>query len=101
MAKKSSILRNKKVETMSKMQQSKRAALKKISKDTNLPMSERLEAQIKLSQLPRNGSFTRYRNRCSMTGRPRGNLRKFQLSRIMFRDLASWGQVPGVVKSSW
>lgn len=101
MAKKSSILRNKKVKTMSKLQQNKRAELKKISKNTNISMSERLEAQIKLSQLPRNGSLTRYRNRCSMTGRPRGNLRKFQLSRIIFRDLASWGQIPGVVKSSW
>jgi len=62
---------------------------------------ERFAAQLKLAELPRNSSETRVRNRCSVTGRPRGYYRKFKLSRIALRALASSGQIPGMVKSSW
>jgi small subunit ribosomal protein S14 len=62
---------------------------------------ERFEATLRLAELPRNSSRTRIRNRCSLTGRPRAYYRKFGLSRIALRDLASEGQIPGVVKSSW
>jgi len=70
-------------------------------KNRALPPEERFAAQIKLSKLPRNGSKVRVRNRCEVTGRPRGFYRKFKMSRIALRDLASLGLVPGVTKSSW
>ena len=66
-----------------------------------LPMDERFQAQMKLNNMPRDGSSIRVRNRCLITGRPRGNYRKFKMSRIAFRELASTGQIPGIVKSSW
>ena len=69
--------------------------------DRSLPIEERFQANLKLSQMPRNGAKTRLRNRCQVTGRPRGYYRKLGMSRIALRDLASFGQVPGVVKSSW
>ena len=101
MAKKSAIKKNetriKKVSLMSK----KRKALKDIIMNRKLPLDERFAAQMKLNEMPRDGSFIRVRNRCLVTGSPRGNYRKFKMSRIAFRELASTGQVPGILKSSW
>ena len=79
----------------------KRDKLLAIAKDKSLSAEERFEARLKLAQLPRNSSKNRIRNRCLITGRPRGVYRKFVLSRIDFRDLDSDGKLPGVVKSSW
>jgi small subunit ribosomal protein S14 len=79
----------------------KRKALKKIIMNKEWPLDERFAAQIKLNEMPRDGSYIRVRNRCLVTGRPRGNYRKFKMSRIAFRELASTGQVPGILKSSW
>jgi len=101
MAKKSAIRKNetriRKVSLMGK----KRKALKDIIMNRDLPLEERFTAQMKLNEMPRDGSPIRVRNRCLVTGRPRGNYRKFKMSRIAFRELASTGQVPGVLKSSW
>jgi small subunit ribosomal protein S14 len=101
MAKKSSIIKNNNRKELSRLHKEKRQKVISISKDESLPFEERLIAQIKLSQMPRNGSRIRHRNRCALSGRPRGNLRKFGLSRIAVRELASWGQIPGLIKSSW
>ena len=101
MAKKSSIEKNKRRERLSKQFAAKRARLKAIANDKKLPMEERFAAAVKLAELPRNSSPNRIRLRCELTGRPRANYRKFKLSRIALRDLASTGQIPGVVKSSW
>ncbi len=101
MARSSSIKKNIKRKNLAKQYQEKRKALSKIAKDQTLSFDDRLKAQIKLSELPRNSAENRYRNRCSLTGRPRGVHRKFSLSRISLRDLASWGHIPGLVKSSW
>lgn len=101
MAKESAVYKNNKRKKVSNLHKEKRAKLIKASKDTDLPFEDRLVAQIKLSELPRDGSPSRYRRRCNLTGRPRGNFRQFGLSRIVLRDLASWGQIPGLVKSSW
>ena len=79
----------------------KRAALKELVKSKTLSPEERFEAVLKLAEMPRNSSKTRIRNRCQVTGRPRGYYRKLKMSRIALRDLASAGQLPGVVKSSW
>jgi len=79
----------------------KRTELKARAKDPDISPEERFEARLKLAQLPRNSSPVRIRLRCGLTGRPRGNYRKFELSRIALRDLASNGQIPGMVKSSW
>ena len=101
MAKSSSIERNQKRERLAKKFAAKRARLKVQAKDESLSMEERFEARLKLSELPRNSAPNRIRLRCGLTGRPRGNYRKFKLSRIALRDLASAGMIPGVVKSSW
>ncbi len=101
MAKKSSVNRNSMRERMGKRDKSKRAALKAIVMDRSLPVEDRFNATLKLAQLPRNGAAVRVRLRCALTGRPRGNYRKFKLSRIMLRDLASSGEIPGMVKASW
>ncbi|MBM3536743.1 MAG: 30S ribosomal protein S14 [Alphaproteobacteria bacterium] len=101
MAKKSMIEKNKRRERLSKQFAAKRARLKAIAGDKKLPMEERFAARLKLAELPRNSAPTRIRNRCELTGRPRATYRKFKLSRIALRDLASTGQIPGVVKSSW
>ncbi len=101
MAKTSAIERNKKRVRLSKQFAAKRALLKELAKDTSLSPEERFSARLKLAQLPRNSSTTRVRMRCEISGRPRGNYRKFKLSRIALRDLASRGQIPGMVKSSW
>jgi small subunit ribosomal protein S14 len=79
----------------------KRSKLKAIAQDKKSPMEERFAAQLKLAQLPRNSSAVRIRNRCELTGRSRAYYRKFRLSRIMLRDLASRGLIPGMVKASW
>lgn len=79
----------------------RRAALKSKADDRSLPMEERFKARLALAKLPRNSSKTRLRNRCQVSGRPRGYYRRFKMSRIALRELASAGMIPGVVKSSW
>ncbi len=101
MAKKSAINRNLKRIRMAKNQAAKRARLKETARDRSLPPEERFQAYLKLAKLPRNGAPVRIRNRCKLSGRPRGYYRKLKLSRIALRDLASIGQIPGMVKSSW
>ncbi len=101
MAKTSSIERNKKRVRMVKRFALKRSKLKAIAHDKKVPMEERFAARLKLAQLPRNSSAVRIRNRCELTGRARAYYRKFRLSRIMLRDLASRGMIPGMVKASW
>ena len=101
MAKKSSIEKNKRRMKLAKQFAAKRARLKAIANDTDLPDEDRFAARLKLAELPRNSAPNRVRNRCELTGRPRGNYRKFKLSRIALRELASTGQIPGMVKSSW
>jgi small subunit ribosomal protein S14 len=101
MAKKSAIEKNNRRGKLAKCIAGKRTRLKAIAIDRDAPPEERFAAQLKLAELPRNGSETRVRNRCAMTGRPRGYYRKFGLSRIALRQLASSGQIPGMVKSSW
>ncbi|OFW81104.1 MAG: 30S ribosomal protein S14 [Alphaproteobacteria bacterium RIFCSPLOWO2_01_FULL_40_26] len=101
MAKKSLTRRNEKRRKLSVLHKAKRQKAITIAKDESLSFEERLAAQVKLSQLSRDGSRSRIRNRCSLSGRPRGNLRKFGMSRIAVRELASWGQIPGLIKSSW
>jgi small subunit ribosomal protein S14 len=101
MAKTSSIERNKKRERLSKKFAARRAKLRAAALNESLPLEERFAARLKLAQLPRNSSATRIRNRCELTGRPRAFYRKLKLSRIALRDLASKGQIPGMVKSSW
>ena len=101
MAKKCVVERNKKRERLVVKFAAKRAALKAITKDVSLSAEERFEAQLKLAQLPRNSSKVRVRLRCEITGRGRSNYRKFRMSRIALRELASHGKIPGMVKSSW
>jgi len=101
MAKKSMVEKNKRRERLVKQFAAKRARLKAVANDKNLPIEERFAARLKLAELPRNSAPSRVRNRCEITGRPRATYRKFKLSRIALRDLASTGQIPGVVKSSW
>ncbi len=101
MAKKSAIERNEKRRKLTARYAARRAALKEVANDRSLPMEERFAARLKLAELPRNSSRVRIRNRCEISGRPRGNYRKFKMSRISLRDLASTGQIPGMVKSSW
>jgi len=79
----------------------KRAALKEIASNGELTMEERFKARLKLAKLPRNSSATRLHNRCEVSGRPKAYYRKLRMSRIALRDLASVGQIPGMVKSSW
>jgi len=101
MAKKSAIERNRKRERLAKKYAGRRQRLKVIANDEARPMEERFSARLKLAQLPRNASPVRIRLRCALTGRPRGNYRKFKLSRIALRELAAIGQIPGMTKSSW
>jgi small subunit ribosomal protein S14 len=101
MAKVSMIERQKKRERLVKQYAGKRAKLKEIARNTELPMEERFKAQLKLAELPRNSSATRLHSRCELTGRPRSYYRKLRMSRIKLRDLASNGLIPGMVKSSW
>lgn len=101
MAKLSSIEKNNRRKKMVKQYAGKWAKLKEIANDESLPFDERFAARLKMATLPRNSHPTRVRNRCALTGRARGNYRKFGISRLMFRELASQGMIPGVVKSSW
>jgi small subunit ribosomal protein S14 len=101
MAKLSQVNRNGMRAYKAKRDNAKRAALKAIVMDRTLPVEDRFNASLKLAQLPRNGAAVRVRLRCKITGRPRGNYRKFELSRIMLRELGNQGQIPGMVKASW
>ena len=101
MAKKSSVEKNNRRRKMAAQKGPKRARLKAIARDKSKPMEERFAATLKLAELPRNSSATRIRNRCELTGRPRGFYRKHKLSRIALRELGSKGLIPGLVKSSW
>ncbi len=101
MAKTSAIQKNKNRERLVKQYAARRARLKAIADNDALPMEDRFAARLKLAELPRNSAKVRIRNRCELTGRARSVYRKFKLSRIALRDLASTGQIPGVVKSSW
>jgi len=101
MAKKSSIEKNELRRRLSVKFDAKRRALQEMTRDQKLPPEERFAAHLKLAKLPRNSSRVRIRNRCGLTGRPRAYYRKFNLSRIALRDLASAGRIPGAVKASW
>lgn len=101
MAKKSSIEKNNRRKNLVLKYKDKRAELKAIVKDLTVSLQERLEAQAKLCELPRNSSPVRVRNRCELSGRSRGYMGMFKLSRIMFRKLALDGLLPGVKKTSW
>ncbi|HEX6144393.1 MAG TPA: 30S ribosomal protein S14 [Geminicoccaceae bacterium] len=101
MAKKSSVEKNKNRAKLVKRYAEKRATLRKTIKNRELEPEERFEATLQLAALPRNSAKVRLRNRCGLTGRPRGYYRKFGMSRIALRDLGSTGQIPGLVKASW
>lgn len=101
MAKKSAVEKNKRRMKMAERYAERRARLKAVANDESLSMEERFTARLKLAELPRNSSATRIRNRCEVSGRPRGYYRKLKMSRIALRELASRGLIPGMVKSSW
>lgn len=101
MAKTSMVEREKKRQRLVAKYAAKRAKLKEMASDENLSMEERFKARLKLAKLPRNSAPSRTNNRCQVTGRPRGYYRKLKMSRIALRDLASRGEIPGMVKSSW
>lgn len=101
MAKKSASEKNRRRTNLVAKYAAKRERLKALARDESLPQEERFAARLKLAELPRNSSATRVRNRCEITGRPRGFYRKLRMSRIALRELASAGRIPGMVKSSW
>jgi small subunit ribosomal protein S14 len=101
MAKKSSVEKQKRRENTVKRLWDKRQTHKKRSLDVNLSEEEREQARVALNKMPRDSSPIRLRNRCQLTGRPRGFIRKFKLSRLTFREMASVGLIPGVTKASW
>ena len=101
MAKLSSVNKNNKRLKMSNKFYKKRKNLKKIIMDKKVSLEERFKAQMKLSNLPRNSSKTRVRNRCQISGRPHGVYRKLKISRIALRKLGLEGKIPGMIKSSW
>jgi len=101
MAKKSAIENNNKRKELVAKYAAKRAELKAIAMNEDLPLEERFKARLKLAELPRNSAPSRVRNRCEVTGRPRGYYRKLKMSRIALREFGSNGQIPGLVKSSW
>ena len=101
MAKLSLINREEKRRKLAERFAKKREALQAVINNASLSETERYEARLKLQQLPRNAAPTRQRNRCEMTGRPRGVFRKFGLCRMKIRELAFKGEIPGVVKASW
>ena len=101
MAKRSAIEKNEKRRRMVAKNAVRRKAIKDITKDRKLAPEERFAASLRLAKMSRNSSKVRIRNRCELTGRPRGYYRKLKISRIGLRELASSGQVPGMVKSSW
>ncbi|MCD2322659.1 30S ribosomal protein S14 [Sphingomonas sp. IC-56] len=101
MAKLSSVNKNERRKQLVKKYAGKYAKLKAIANDESVDETERLIARLKMAEIPRNGNPGRVRNRCEITGRPRAYYRKFRLARVMFRDLANKGLIPGVTKSSW
>jgi len=101
MAKVSAVAKNNRREKLIKKYAEKRAELKGIISDKKSSDQDKFEAQLKLSELPRDGSKIRHRNRCNVTGRPRGFYRDFGISRIALRQYAGWGSIPGLTKSSW
>ena len=101
MAKVSMVQREVKRKRLVEKYAAKRAALKETAANQDLPMEERFKARLKLAKLPRNSSATRLHNRCQLTGRPHAFYRKLKVSRIALRELASNGEFPGMVKSSW
>ncbi|WP_213981420.1 30S ribosomal protein S14 [Sphingomonas sp. dw_22] len=101
MAKLSSINKNERRKLLTKKYAGKYAKLKAIANDESIDDTERLIARLKMAEIPRNGNPTRIRNRCELTGRPRAYYRKFRLARVMLRDLANKGLIPGLTKSSW
>tara|TARA_Y100000588_G_scaffold333516_1_gene372458 strand:- start:332 stop:637 length:306 start_codon:yes stop_codon:yes gene_type:complete len=101
MAKRSAIERDQKRRRLVAKNAARRKAIKEVANNKTVAPEERFAASLKLAQLPRNSSKVRVRNRCQLTGRPRGYYRKLKISRIGLRELASSGQVPGMVKSSW
>jgi small subunit ribosomal protein S14 len=101
MAKKSAVEKNKKRRRLVEQHAAKRQRLKEAAVDPSLGDQERFAARLKLAEMPRNSSPTRIRNRCELTGRPRGFYRKLKMSRIALREMGNDGKVPGMVKSSW
>ena len=101
MAKKSAIENNLRKQRLAKKYAGRRKRLLEVANDQARPMEERFEARIRLAALPRNGAIVRVRNRCEVTGRPRGFYRKMKMSRIAVRELGNQGLIPGLVKSSW
>ncbi len=101
MAKLSSINKNEKRKKLVKQYAGKLAKLRSVADDKSADETERLMARLKMAELPRNANPTRVRNRCMVTGRSRAVYRKFQLSRIMMRELGNMGLIPGLTKSSW
>ncbi len=101
MAKVSAVERNKKRMRMARKHANRRARLKETIMNRETPAEERFEAVLKLSEVPRNSARNRIRLRCELTGRSRGNYRKLKMCRVMLRELANRGQIPGMVKSSW
>jgi small subunit ribosomal protein S14 len=101
MAKTSMVERQKRRPALVAKYAARRAELKAIARNDSLPMEERFKARLRLAKLPRDSSATRLHNRCEVTGRPRSYYRKLRMSRIALRELASKGQIPGMVKSSW
>jgi len=101
MAKVSAVEKNKRRQKLVDKYAAKRSELKKIIKDQTNPIEERFKAQLQLAEMPRDGSKIRLRNRCEVTGRPRGYYRKMGMSRIALRELGNMGKVPGLTKSSW
>jgi small subunit ribosomal protein S14 len=101
MAKKSAVEKNLRRIKLVKRYAAKRARLKSLARDDTISLEDRFAARLKLAAMPRDGSAVRVRNRCLLTGRPRAVYRKFKMSRIALRELASTGMIPGMVKSSW
>ena len=101
MAKLSSVNKNERRKKLVKQYAPKLAKLKAMANDQSLDESDRLMARLKMAELPRNANPTRIRDRCALTGRPRAYYRKFGLARVMLRDLANKGMIPGLTKSSW
>lgn len=101
MAKKSAIENNRRKQRLVKKFAGRRRRLLELANDESRPMEERFEARLRLAAMSRNGSPVRVRNRCEVTGRPRGFYRKMKMSRIAIRELGNQGLIPGLVKSSW
>ena len=101
MAKKSKVQRELKLKRSEAKYRNKRKKLKAIINDKSVSLEERFSAALKLASLPLSGARTRQKNRCGLTGRPRGYYRKFNLSRIALRELAREGALPGLIKASW